>query len=175
MSDTKTVTVDTDIPSLYSRYSDQTSPQPVYVSLDTRDGKLSVDWSAVVGSGVPSEVFHHIIERWDVPALKDAAALALLREIEPVAQRLLDGDDEADAEIVEICEAAHADESGHLVAWDAGEYLDADQPTVAADATDADLATMAREIRADAAHDGIDWVDGLDEYLDGLRRETRGE
>ena len=58
--------------------------------------------------------------------------------------------------------------------WDAGDWLDASQPEVAATATDEQLKAMAQEIMDEAHADGIHLY-GLDEYLERLRDEAREE
>jgi hypothetical protein len=55
--------------------------------------------------------------------------------------------------------------------WDAPEWLEAEPPVVAADATDEALEAAASEIQAAAHEDGIHLC-GLDEYLERLRDEA---
>ena len=86
---------------LYCRYEGQSGPQPVVVSLDMRDGELSIDYDGTVGSGTRRAVYDGDIREYFLDVSHEAAAAhfsvptataanALLREIAPLAQRVLD-------------------------------------------------------------------------------------
>lgn len=181
--------------SLYHRYRGQIEPQPVYVSLDCRNGSLSAIWTAERDSE-PTEVRYGHVKRWSIPALKSDAANALLGKILPFAQRMVDGYDaeymdgntaawfsddavDADRDIAQLCKGAD-DEDDHVSAWEAGMYLegignaDAQRKELGIDAetTDIQLEAIAAQLRAEAERDGIDILDGLDDYLDRLQREA---
>src|SRR5690606_13306206 len=74
--------------ALYCRYGNNYEPQPVYVALDLEDGALYADYQA---GGTPMRVWLGQVRTWSIPPLVADAANALLREIAPLAQRILDG------------------------------------------------------------------------------------
>jgi len=128
---------------LYCHYDRQTSAQDCYVELDCRNGTLSASYNAEIGNAVPFSVYHGHEQRFGIPMLTAAAVNALMDQITPLAQRVIDGyesdwngnnmvatfTDDAQAaidEIREICdaEAESADESNSIQEWDAGDWLD---------------------------------------------------
>jgi len=76
---------------LYHRYPHQTAPQPCYVALDCRTGRMWAAHSGEIGNGVPTDVFHGHVQRWSIPPLKADAANRLMDSLEALAQRVCDG------------------------------------------------------------------------------------
>lgn len=90
---------DADPTSLYRHYEGQSSPQPVYVELDTRDGELTVDYDPNVGPGTTFAVNKGLVLRFALPAIPTTAgANALLHRIAPLAQAVLDADEAVEAQ-----------------------------------------------------------------------------
>lgn len=182
---------------LYRRYPGQTSPQGCYVELDCRTGELSAATNAELGSAVPSAVWHGHCVRWPILPLKALAAERLLQELAPLAQRVVDGYEcvwdgsnhvahrthdarEAIQEITGVCGARSEDEESCLRVWDAGDWLHAigsraDQRQVlgvTAATTDAELEALAESLKGDAAAEGVDVLEGVQRYLEGLRKDA---
>lgn len=83
----------TDPTELYRHYQGQSEPQSAYIALDLEDGRMWADYDAEVGNGVPESVFHGRDRRYGIPLLTAAAANDLMRELAPLAQRVVDGSD----------------------------------------------------------------------------------
>ena len=176
-----------DATALYHRYPGQTGPQDAFIAIDRRDGEVYADWNGEIGNAVPHEVWSSDVIRLALPAalLPTAANRLMARLVEEglVARILLGADAEADQgaydPLDDACEDARrliedeVDEDDLVVAWDAGEYWAADPPVVAADATDADLATQAAECEAFALAYGVHVLDGIVQYLERRRDEAR--
>jgi hypothetical protein len=79
--------------------------------------------------------------------------------------------DEEEEPVVEIYGVGEVDPRG---IWDAGDWLAHSGVEVAADATDEEVAAMAREFEAEAEGDGAT-VDGIEEYLLELREQAQDE
>lgn len=145
---------------LFHRYPRETSPQPCYVELDTRgEGKLSASYDAIIGSGVPMAVWNGVVLRWKIPALKAEAANALLDEIAPLAERIVDGAEVVwdgnnhvgrltteDARIAydaieRLCEMSGG-EGAEVSVWEASDYFE----PCGHGHGDARLASIAREV-----------------------------
>lgn len=92
-TDRATVTVHAvkNIDEIHCRYPRETSPQPVFVTLDQRHGDLRLEYDPEIGGGVPSAVRQGQVLRWGIPPLTLGAANWLLRAIKPLAERVLDG------------------------------------------------------------------------------------
>ena len=76
---------------LYCQYSGQYQRQAAFVALSLETGSLWADYDGEIGNAVPFDVWHRRVLRWYIPALRAEAANALLDEIAPLAQRVLDG------------------------------------------------------------------------------------
>lgn len=76
---------------LYCRYPGQTAPQGTYIYLDCRDGEFGVDYNPEVGNAIPFGVYHGHVQRIGIDILTQDAIEALLIEIAPLAQRVVDG------------------------------------------------------------------------------------
>ncbi|MFE2911388.1 hypothetical protein [Kitasatospora indigofera] len=83
----------TDPQGLHCWYPGELYPQPAYVELGLKDGILLASYEANIGSAAPSEVRNGIDRQWAIPVLTADAANALLDELAPLAQRVLDGSD----------------------------------------------------------------------------------
>lgn len=87
------VSVDEDDPAaLYRHYLTQSTVQPAHVELDLEDAILSAGYNGEVGPpyAQPEAVWHRRSLRWSIPVLTAAEANRLLRELLPLAQRILD-------------------------------------------------------------------------------------
>jgi len=101
----RTTIIDNDS-HLYSEFG-PTTPADAYVCLDARDGRLFCDSDAgPVPSAVDRATDRGLVRRWPVAALTQRAANALLRRVQPMAERLLAGDGDADDEIDDACRDA---------------------------------------------------------------------
>ncbi|MFD0366317.1 hypothetical protein ACFQZZ_33195 [Nocardia sp. GCM10030253] len=76
---------------LYTHYEGEYEPQGCHVELNTESGELRADWDGILGNGMPESVYHSRTLRWGIPALTAEAANALLAELVPLAQTVLDG------------------------------------------------------------------------------------
>lgn len=110
----------TDPTELYCRYDGQSEAQDVYIELDLHEGKLFADYTAQIGSGIPGSVYHGFDRRYSIPVLTAAAANRVMREIAPLANRILadweevwDGHNMV-AELGEDAQAAEAEIEEHL-------------------------------------------------------------
>src|SRR5690606_3180787 len=75
--------------ALYRRYEGSHRPQSAYVALDLTNGALYADYWGT--NGTPMGVWLGQVRTWSIPPLVADAANELLREIAPLAQRILDG------------------------------------------------------------------------------------
>ncbi|MCX5078760.1 hypothetical protein OHA84_37970 (plasmid) [Streptomyces sp. NBC_00513] len=76
---------------LHQHFDREFTAQGCYVELGLKDGVLLADYHAEVGSPMtPFSVHYGFDRRWAIPALTGEAANALLRDIAPLAQRMLD-------------------------------------------------------------------------------------
>lgn len=57
---------------LYAHYQNQSSPQPAYLELDLRDGKVTADYSGEAGNAMPAYVWSGVIRRYSVNPLLTA-------------------------------------------------------------------------------------------------------
>lgn len=79
---------------LYCRYDGQFEPQRVSLDLDTRDGEMSCSYWPEVGMTSTFAHHHRLILEAPIPALTADAANALMEELRPLAQLVLDGADQ---------------------------------------------------------------------------------
>lgn len=179
--------------ALYCRYQAQCRPQPCYVTLDCRTAELSAAYSGEIGGGVPVDVWHHRAIRWHIPALRGDPAAALLEGLAPLAQRVVDGyseiwdgsnhvgqlDDDAYsacAEIADRCVDAGDEDYDQISVWVAADWLDSASDAalgLTASSTDAELTAMAARIREDAAGEGVDVLEGLEQHLEYRRAQAQ--
>lgn len=74
---------------LHHRYPGQTETQSTYIELDLVDGSLLADFDGEVGRGVSENVVRGFERRYGIPVLTGDAANDLMREIAPLAERIL--------------------------------------------------------------------------------------
>lgn len=80
---------------LYCHYDGQHEPQPVYLSLDIRDGRATLDYNANIGGGSSMDEHHGLIRGWGVAhPLTPQQALDMLESVRPLLQRVLDTTEE---------------------------------------------------------------------------------
>jgi hypothetical protein len=184
--------------ALHRHYARQTSPQPCYVELDTETGRLRCVVSGEIGSGVPVRVWHGIVQRWRIPALKADAANALLDELRPLAAEVYEGtrtvwdgsnhvgrlDDaaRAAADAIEQAIQEHEpwDEHERVSVWDAGDWYgglggEAQQRRelgIDAATSERALDVLVEREDARAAAEGVDVLEGLDRHLRRLRDDA---
>lgn len=73
---------------LYRHYDGQSEPQPAYLQLDLKAGTLHADYDGEIGA-TPFSVHYGFDRRWDIPLLTAKAANRTLREVAPLADRIL--------------------------------------------------------------------------------------
>ena len=187
--------------ALYCRYENNYEPQPVYINLDLADGALYADYRA--SNGTPGRVWLGQVRTWKIPPLVADAANKLLREIAPLAQRILDGSDievnprtgdpvgvlsddalTAEREIYEIIERWCEDpaiatvEEIRAADWYAACDDDpCDELGLTAETTDDELPAIAARVEADirAAAEGVVVVTGAEAWARARRDELQQE
>ena len=181
--------------ALYCLYEGQFNSQPVYIALDLSDGGLSIDYDGNVGGGTTPEIHYGVVRTYaingGVPTA--TAANALLRDVAPLAQRVLDNacagiDYRNGNRVGALDHAAHVAE-GEIVAMIDGAYypavwdwagtpaLEGWLNDIRADMSEDNLIDLRDEIMAwfqDASEDGVAFYSGdllaeLTEERDSLR------
>lgn len=177
---------------LYYRYASENEAQDCYVELNARTGVLRAESNGEIGNAVPQDVHYGHRMRWTIPALKADRANALLAEIAPIAQRIVDGYESrwdgnhevakltrdgnaAVDEIEALCDATSREDEAVLVTWTAGEFFgvlgsyeaQAAELGITAESTDEDLKAVAHRELSNA--EGVDVIDGIGPYLEKLR------
>lgn len=175
---------------LYHRYYSQTNPQPCYIKLDCKTGRLCADWNAEIGTSVPISVWHGHDQRWSIPALHDHVADELLEELAPLCQRIVDGYEcewdgsnhvarftpDADAardEIDGMLYRREWDDSEVIAVWDAGDWLGLDDYGITAKTSDEELDAKAEEIEAEAEAEANARLEGTRKALEWIREKKR--
>lgn len=188
---------------LFRHYDGQSEQQPAYLELDLREGTLLADYDSEVGGAVPFSVYHGFERRYGIPTLTGDAANRVMREIAPLAERILgdwkedwDGNnmraylgDDAQAAEAEIEECLGLklgygddpnqgfDDSDLVVMWDidgAVNGQEASEYNITGDTTDARLDEIEQEILKDLAECGPAGV-VVCHGLDGYLRNVRDE
>lgn len=177
--------------ALWDRYPGQTSAQDAYVSLNCEAAILRAAVNGEIGNAVPFSVWHRLVLRWSIPSLLPEVANELLREIAPLARRVVagfeiqwdghnnvgrytDDADEACAEIEALCSGEWSEEQ-QVREWDARDWYNggAQAELVAlgltATSTDQECAALADELRDDVER-GL-FVTGLDRLVTDARDE----
>ncbi|MDH6544934.1 hypothetical protein [Streptomyces sp. SPB4] len=88
MSDVKIIECTTPT-ELFRHYDGQSGAQPAYIELDLPNGTLSADYNAEIGNGIPFSVYHGQDRRYGIPVLTADAANRVMKEIAPLADRIL--------------------------------------------------------------------------------------
>jgi hypothetical protein len=174
--DTTAITIHdcTEPAELYCRYDGEFEPQGAYIELGLESGTLSASYNAVIGSAIPFEVHHGFVRRYSIPILTAAAANRAMREIAPLAARIVadwesqwDGRNHravlgadakaADEEIDQILGAnepswsysGHWSETDLVAAWDPADLerrLLIDEYGITGATTDARLEQIAKDV-----------------------------
>lgn len=174
--------------SLYQHYRGQTSPQPCHVRLNCDDAIITAEYNGIIGSGVPIHVFNMRHLCWPIPCLTADAANALLDELAPLADKVVDGYDlvydghnhigKFDGEAMVAREAIHLLTTGRdfndaqlIEAWDAADYYRVvgnvdTQRKLLGITTDCDIDAVIRRERRDAQPR---LINNLDSYLRELQ------
>ncbi|MER5618747.1 hypothetical protein [Streptomyces sp. NPDC002215] len=186
---------------LYRHYDGQSAAQPVYIELDLRQELLLADYNSEIGNAVPFSVRHGLDRRYSIPVVTADAANRVMREIAPLAARILADWEEvwdgrnmvarlgtdaiaAEDEIEVMLGICHPYESpfgeGDLVGvWDIDSAVngsEVEEYGITAETGDERLDEIEQEVLTDLADCGEGSVavcHGLDTYLRGLRDELR--
>jgi len=168
---------------LVHMYPGQSDPQPCYVELDLQDGVMTADWNSEIGNAIPFTVYHGHVRRYSIPSLSADAANDLMRELLPLAERVVAGyesvwdghnnvailtDDASEANDV-IEEWCQQEFDGN----DVLEYVPGDSwcnefSDDISEKTDDELESMAKDAEGTALKDGY-VVDGMLEALSDIR------
>lgn len=185
---------------LHCHYDGQSEPQGVYIELGLRDGTLLADYDSEVGSGHPFSVHYGFDRRYGIPVLTADAANRVMREIGPLAARILaDWDEEWDGNnmVARLGEdaAAAEEEIEALLGEDPAGWADkdlvglwdidgavngheAEEHGITAQTSDERLEEIERKILAGLAgvsENPVAVCHGLDTYLRGLRDKLIAE
>ncbi|MCB1290775.1 MAG: hypothetical protein KDB45_04495 [Mycobacterium sp.] len=189
-------TTDAASDSLWHHYDGQQAAQPVYLSLDLRDGEWTADYDGTVGPGATFAIHYGLVRIYSLPAIPTVeAANRLLADLAPLAQQVYDHstitvdyrtgnevggvDDagrEAEERIIEALAEFGGDDADIVSEWSI-DVIDSGGYGVAADSTDEQIAAIANEILSDlAANNGgaVAVCPGLVHYLTGIRDELAG-
>jgi|GEM_PF-1401384 len=185
---------------LFCHYPGQYQPQPCHLALDLEDGELTASYNPEIGSGRPASVYHRRTLWAEIPCLTADAANALLDEVAPTAQRVLDGatiewngnnhvghltDDAEQAwdALAQRLDPAEFSDSEIVSAWDADDWFGGEgreqtleRLNLTADTTDEQITAMAAQETEDAkgiSEAGYVILRGAGEYLTGLREDLR--
>lgn len=123
--------------ALHCHYSGQTQRQGCYLELDCANRTLSASYNAEIGNAIPFSVYHGHDQRFGIGLMRGETADALMEEILPLAQRVVDGyeshwdgnnhvarfTDDADDAIEEI-ERRCMEEEGDLEVYEASDWIE---------------------------------------------------
>lgn len=177
----------TDPAGLFHHYDKETFPQSAYIELDLRDESLLATYDAEIGGAIPFSVFHGFERRYGIPTLTADAANRVMREIEPLAQRIVDdwekewNGNNMVAVLGEDAQAAESEIETHLGSlsedssqgfdpddlvevWDIDSATyggEADEYNITADTTDERLDEIEKEILDALAGCGNDATSGI--------------
>lgn len=168
------------------------TPAKVYLYVNPETGAIYCEtWTG--GDGIPMPVYHDRLLRWPIKPLTADAANDLMREVAPLARRIVagyevkfDGNnnrgilnedaEDANGEIGDLCECAGQSESDLVHVWEAGDWLK--------DASNAELGLSAKmspeDERAEVERiEGMtesgtcDRIDGAERFVDARLSELR--
>lgn len=174
---------------LYCKYQGQTRPQPCHIQLDLESGELSAGYNPEIGNAVPMGVFHGIVRRWAIPALKADVVNDLLGRLAPDLQALLDDESTKvywdgsnrrgrcdDEHIWEMLDRREWYPEDQVQVWDAGDwYGGLGGPEAQREQLGITSATTDEELQAIVDGEDVDVLEGGLEYLQGLRDEIEEE
>ena len=76
-------------------YSRQNRPQPAYIELNTRNGRVSADYNAEIGNAVPSAIWHGHVRRFGIDPHSTCRSIRLMvSTIRPHLETVLNGAEE---------------------------------------------------------------------------------
>lgn len=193
MTETPTLTIrplNPDDPMvLYHHYPGQVSRQDAYIALDLDNGTMWADWDAEIGNAVPESVWHNRVIRYPIPPVQPATANALMQEIAPLAQRVLDGswiEWDGSNHVGHLnAHAQSAEEEMELIlrevesdvhVWEASDWLNPVESDIRAalrDGTTVDA--LYDEYQGDGRAEETPFVPDLQEYLEMVQRNLEDE
>lgn len=168
---------------LLTIYPRQQTPQRTYIELDCTDGRLTADWDGEIGNAVPIDVYQGHTRRYSIPLFGQRTINALLDEIAPLAQRVLDGYDSewdgsnnvatlsddalaAESEIERIIQE-YGDPDLHWV--DAGDWLDDTSDEITRRLANGETVdALMEELDGDGTSEDCPVLIGLRNYLESL-------
>jgi hypothetical protein len=178
---------------LFMHYQLQTQRQGCYIELDCRSGLLTAEYNSEISNAVPCTVWHGHDQRWPIPLLRGQSANALMDEIAPLAQAVLDGyasvwdgsnlvahfsptAQAAIEEIATLCSATEWMDAEHALSeYEAGDWLqECWRDHVRCDLTDDQLHTLAEDLESCALDEGV-VLYGTEDYLAERRQILRDE
>lgn len=195
-----TITPVTEPDELYCHYSGQFQTQQAILSLDLESGEMTCSYNAEIGTGIPASVYHQRTIWLDIPTLTADAANQLMDDVEPLAQRIVDGaeiewdgnnhvgslNEDAQAALDEMaaaCAEENFDATSTVNEFAAADwYIDLADESIArlgltADSTDVELEQMAdaeqKEARTADSNSGYTVLVGAVDWLHDRREELR--
>ena len=185
---------------LFDQYMGQLAPQPVYIQLDLRSGRMLADHQGEIGGGMPMEVWHGFLRRYDIPILTGEAANRLMRQLTPLADRVLSdwhehwdgnnhvpvlGDDASAAEedIADLTAVESFSERDVVACWEIADAVNGEEISeygITRDTSNERLQEIADERVDELASNtlnssGIAVCPGLAEHLQTLRDDLARE
>ena len=180
---------------LYTQYGGQTSAQPAHISLDVRTGDLKAETNYEIGTAVPFDVWHGVIQRYGINnELTYTEINELMDELAPLAQRVIDGaevgyntqanltasfsDDaqEAIESIEDKCEDIETTSGG---VWQAEQWfaqVSAEEAYgLTAKTTESELKTIIKEAIDEARLQDDITVDGIESWIEGELEKLKKE
>lgn len=132
------------VDALLCVYPRQVDPQSCYIWLDVQTGSASATYNAEVGNAVPARQYHGLVRTFGIPLLRGDTCNALLEELRPLLQRVLDG-----AEVV----------------WDGNNH-------VGRLSEDAQAAEIEIEAQCEALDSDLHWA-SADDWMYEAKRDIR--
>lgn len=199
MSLTYTGPAETVTAPLFERYEGQLKPQPAFLELDPQNGSVRFGTDLEVGNGVPMDVWHHRVLRWDVPPnLTGRGCAEVYGEMSPLLEQVASGHSiewdghnmvgrmteaarEASEGIEDRLRGAHESFECAEV-WDAGEWIWVGQTLtslgehlgITPDTTDQEIAAIAETEQQIAAREhGAVLFGDLSKELRDVRERLR--
>ncbi len=78
-----------DATELYRHYDGQSEAQSCYIELDLREQTLLASYNAEIGNAIPFSVHYGLERRYSIPVLTADAANRVMKELAPLADRIL--------------------------------------------------------------------------------------
>jgi len=86
-----------EIAPVYTKYQGQFSPQPAFIELDCRNGRLRAEYDSEIGGAVPMYHYLNLTIRWSIPPEASASSIEKLFKNQSFLDRcdtILDGFEE---------------------------------------------------------------------------------